>query len=109
MHVLSSSFPPGTKVFLYPPGALRPDRDQESGDSSSVSKDGTVAFDVKGADLGEFVWIAGRIGETWLAVMCSVKDGPKKGYVAYPRVNMTAEMVDALDVPSRLGMRLSPT
>ena len=26
----------------------------------------------------------------------SIKDGPKKGYVAYPRVNMTAEMVDAL-------------
>ena len=26
----------------------------------------------------------------------AIKDGPKKGYVAYPRVNMTAEMVDAL-------------
>ena len=24
------------------------------------------------------------------------KKGPKKGYVAYPQVNMTAEMVDAL-------------
>jgi len=26
----------------------------------------------------------------------AIKDGPKKGYVAYPRINMTAEMVDAL-------------
>jgi flagellar basal-body rod protein FlgC len=26
----------------------------------------------------------------------AVKNGPRKGYVAYPRVNMTAEMVDAL-------------
>jgi flagellar basal-body rod protein FlgC len=26
----------------------------------------------------------------------AIKEGPKKGYVAYPRVNMTAEMVDAL-------------
>ncbi|HEY2415845.1 MAG TPA: flagellar basal body rod protein FlgC [Pirellulaceae bacterium] len=26
----------------------------------------------------------------------AIKDGPKKGYVAYPQVNMTAEMVDAL-------------
>jgi flagellar basal-body rod protein FlgC len=26
----------------------------------------------------------------------AIKDGPQKGYVAYPRVNMTAEMVDAL-------------
>ena len=26
----------------------------------------------------------------------AIKDGPKKGYVAYPNVNMTAEMVDAL-------------
>lgn len=26
----------------------------------------------------------------------AIQDGPKKGYVAYPRVNMTAEMVDAL-------------
>jgi flagellar basal-body rod protein FlgC len=26
----------------------------------------------------------------------AIKDGPKKGYVAYPRMNMTAEMVDAL-------------
>lgn len=26
----------------------------------------------------------------------AIKDGPKKGYVAYPHVNMTAEMVDAL-------------
>lgn len=26
----------------------------------------------------------------------AIKAGPKKGYVAYPNVNMTAEMVDAL-------------
>lgn len=26
----------------------------------------------------------------------SIKEGPKKGYVAYPKINMTAEMVDAL-------------
>jgi len=26
----------------------------------------------------------------------AIKDGPKRGYVAYPRVNMTAEMVDAM-------------
>ncbi len=26
----------------------------------------------------------------------AIKSGPKKGYVAYPRINMTAEMVDAL-------------
>jgi flagellar basal-body rod protein FlgC len=26
----------------------------------------------------------------------AIKDGPKKGYVAYPNVNMTSEMVDAL-------------
>jgi len=26
----------------------------------------------------------------------AIKEGPKKGYVAYPNVNMTAEMVDAL-------------
>ena len=26
----------------------------------------------------------------------AIKEGPKRGYVAYPRVNMTAEMVDAL-------------
>src|SRR5262245_38802291 len=26
----------------------------------------------------------------------AIKDGPKKGYVAYPKINMTAEMVDAL-------------
>ena len=26
----------------------------------------------------------------------AIKDGAKKGYVAYPRINMTAEMVDAL-------------
>jgi flagellar basal-body rod protein FlgC len=26
----------------------------------------------------------------------AIKEGPKKGYVAYPRINMTAEMVDAL-------------
>ena len=26
----------------------------------------------------------------------AIKQGPKQGYVAYPRVNMTAEMVDAL-------------
>lgn len=26
----------------------------------------------------------------------AVKSGPKKGYVAYPNINMTAEMVDAL-------------
>lgn len=26
----------------------------------------------------------------------AIKDGPKQGYVAYPRINMTAEMVDAL-------------
>jgi flagellar basal-body rod protein FlgC len=26
----------------------------------------------------------------------AMKDGPKKGYVAYPNINMTAEMVDAL-------------
>jgi flagellar basal-body rod protein FlgC len=26
----------------------------------------------------------------------AIKSGPKKGYVAYPQINMTAEMVDAL-------------
>jgi flagellar basal-body rod protein FlgC len=26
----------------------------------------------------------------------AIKEGPKKGYVAYPQVNMTAEFVDAL-------------
>lgn len=26
----------------------------------------------------------------------AIKEGPKRGYVAYPRVNMTAEMVDAM-------------
>lgn len=26
----------------------------------------------------------------------AIKEGPKKGYVAYPQINMTAEMVDAL-------------
>lgn len=26
----------------------------------------------------------------------AIKDGPKRGYVAYPRVNMTTEMVDAM-------------
>jgi flagellar basal-body rod protein FlgC len=26
----------------------------------------------------------------------AIKEGPKKGYVAYPKINMTAEMVDAL-------------
>jgi flagellar basal-body rod protein FlgC len=26
----------------------------------------------------------------------AIKSGPKQGYVAYPRINMTAEMVDAL-------------
>ena len=26
----------------------------------------------------------------------AIQEGPKKGYVAYPKVNMTAEMVDAL-------------
>jgi flagellar basal-body rod protein FlgC len=26
----------------------------------------------------------------------AIQDGPKKGYVAYPNINMTAEMVDAL-------------
>jgi flagellar basal-body rod protein FlgC len=26
----------------------------------------------------------------------AIKEGPKRGYVAYPRINMTAEMVDAL-------------
>ena len=26
----------------------------------------------------------------------AIKSGPKRGYVAYPKVNMTAEMVDAL-------------
>jgi len=26
----------------------------------------------------------------------AIKAGPKKGYVAYPQINMTAEMVDAL-------------
>jgi flagellar basal-body rod protein FlgC len=26
----------------------------------------------------------------------ALKEGPKKGYVAYPKINMTAEMVDAL-------------
>jgi flagellar basal-body rod protein FlgC len=26
----------------------------------------------------------------------AIKSGPKKGYVAYPQLNMTAEMVDAL-------------
>jgi flagellar basal-body rod protein FlgC len=26
----------------------------------------------------------------------AIKEGPKKGYVAYPKVNMTAEFVDAL-------------
>jgi flagellar basal-body rod protein FlgC len=26
----------------------------------------------------------------------AIKDGAKKGYVAYPKVNMTAEMVDAM-------------
>lgn len=26
----------------------------------------------------------------------AIKDGPKKGYVAYPQVNMTAEFVDAM-------------
>jgi len=26
----------------------------------------------------------------------AIKDGSKKGYVAYPKINMTAEMVDAL-------------
>jgi flagellar basal-body rod protein FlgC len=26
----------------------------------------------------------------------AITEGPKKGYVAYPRINMTAEMVDAL-------------
>jgi flagellar basal-body rod protein FlgC len=26
----------------------------------------------------------------------AIKEGPKTGYVAYPRINMTAEMVDAL-------------
>ena len=26
----------------------------------------------------------------------AIKEGTKKGYVAYPRINMTAEMVDAL-------------
>ena len=26
----------------------------------------------------------------------AIKDGPKRGYVAYPKINMTAEMVDAL-------------
>ena len=26
----------------------------------------------------------------------AIKEGPKKGYVAYPKVNMMAEMVDAL-------------
>ena len=37
----------------------------------------------------------------------AIKDGPKKGYVAYPNVNMTAEMVDALgrckEAPTRTG------
>lgn len=26
----------------------------------------------------------------------AIKDGPRRGYVAYPNVNMTAEMVDAM-------------
>jgi flagellar basal-body rod protein FlgC len=26
----------------------------------------------------------------------AIQEGPKRGYVAYPRINMTAEMVDAL-------------
>jgi flagellar basal-body rod protein FlgC len=26
----------------------------------------------------------------------AIKDGPKKGYVAYPQINMTAEFVDAM-------------
>lgn len=26
----------------------------------------------------------------------AIKSGPKQGYVAYPRINMTAEMVDAM-------------
>jgi flagellar basal-body rod protein FlgC len=26
----------------------------------------------------------------------AIKEGPRKGYVAYPRINLTAEMVDAL-------------
>ena len=26
----------------------------------------------------------------------AIKEGPKKGYVAYPQINMTAEMVDAM-------------
>ncbi len=26
----------------------------------------------------------------------AIKEGPRKGYVAYPNINMTAEMVDAL-------------
>jgi flagellar basal-body rod protein FlgC len=26
----------------------------------------------------------------------AIKEGPKRGYVAYPKINMTAEMVDAM-------------
>jgi len=26
----------------------------------------------------------------------AIKDGPKKGYIAYPQINMTAEFVDAM-------------
>lgn len=73
-NVSSTAFPPGTKVYLHPFGAQRPGEGTDSEESKTVGKDGLVAFE---SDLrsGQFVWLAGEVGDEWQTVQVPVKDG----------------------------------
>jgi flagellar basal-body rod protein FlgC len=61
-------------------------------DDSVGTKDGAVGVKVTAVETEKvqplYRWEPGH--------PYAIKTGPKKGYVAYPQINMTAEMVDAL-------------
>ncbi|MCU0876791.1 MAG: flagellar basal body rod protein FlgC [Pirellulaceae bacterium] len=61
-------------------------------DDAVGTKDGAVGVRVARVDTEQvepnYRWEPGH--------PLAIQEGPKKGYVAYPNINMTAEMVDAL-------------
>lgn len=77
MRVSSTAFPPGTKVYLHAPGAVRPGEGSDSEESKTVRKDGSVAFEVKGnrSQIGRTAWLAGDVDGEWRTVQVPVKDG----------------------------------
>lgn len=75
MRVSTTEFSPGTRVELFAPGAYRPGEGTNGDEHQTVTKDGLVAFDVKGFQVGQAAWLAGDDNGTWRTVQASVKDG----------------------------------